>query len=106
MQAKGVNIIIQVWSDELAHVAQTYADKCYFGHNNLRNEEQKTFPYVGENLYITSSPTPDLASIVKGWYDEHHDYNYQENTCSPHKVCGHYTQVYRLTRKLCLLICI
>lgn len=79
-----------MWSNQLAQVAQSYADKCIFKHNPDRSEISK-YKYVGENLYVTTSRAPDLATIVKAWYDERHDYNYQKNTCSG--ICGHYTQV-------------
>lgn len=83
------------WSDDLAVVAQNYANKCIWGHNSARTTETKVltseFSYVGENLYATSSSTVDPTYAVENWDSEKKDYTYSSNTCSD--VCGHYTQV-------------
>ena len=80
---------MQVWSDELAKVAQTHAERCVFAHNADRSNMQDKFGYVGENLYIYSGAA-DYTSTIQGWYDEGTDYDY--NTVSCNAVCGHYTQ--------------
>ena len=85
--------MLQVWSAELADVAQNYAEQCIFEHNTDRTSQQSTFTYVGENLAITSSPSVNYTSLVRNWFDERDDYNYESNTCAGGAVCGHYTQV-------------
>ena len=79
-----------MWSDELAQVAQTYAEQCVFQHNPDRISQQNTFSSVGENLFAGSGPA-DYEAAVQSWYDEVADYDYALNTCGA--VCGHYTQV-------------
>ena len=79
-----------MWSDELAQVAQDYAEVCVFDHNSDRVSQQEEFSYVGENL-AAGSGDADYAQFVKNWYAEVEDYNYNSNTCDD--VCGHYTQV-------------
>ena len=85
------SLIIQIWSAELANVAQNYAEQCIFEHNSDRTSQQSTFTYVGENLAITSSPSVNYTSLVRNWFDERDDYSYESNICAD--VCGHYTQV-------------
>ncbi|NUP09102.1 MAG: Fis family transcriptional regulator [Polyangiaceae bacterium] len=69
------------WSDDLAAVAQAYAEQCVFEHSGGE---------YGENLYAnTGSTTPQ--EVVSGWVSEVADYDYASNECSG--VCGHYTQV-------------
>ena len=79
----------------LAGVAQTYANKCNWGHNGNRNAESKDsgFTNVGENLYMTTASTVDVKNVVQAWFNEKPDYNYNSKTCAAGKMCGHYTQV-------------
>ncbi|XP_048780979.2 peptidase inhibitor R3HDML-like [Ostrea edulis] len=83
------------WSDELAQVAQNYANKCIWGHNSARTSDTKAltsqFSYVGENLYVTSRSSVLPSSAVESWDDEKSDYSYGTQACTG--VCGHYTQV-------------
>lgn len=84
-------LLIQVWNDELASLAQNYAGQCIFDHNQLRSNQQSSFSYVGENLAISSSPRANYTRQIQGWNDEVVFYDYSANQCSD--VCGHYTQV-------------
>ena len=85
----------QQWSDELATIAQIYANKCTWGHN--KNRQTKTFSYVGENIFTTTGTVSNYGTVVQDWYNEVANYRYSSNTCDPGKVCGHYTQVSTLT---------
>ena len=84
-----------VWSDQLAAVAQNYADTCTWAHNPNRNA-QAGYP-AGENLYASSvsQTTEVLVSGTQGWYDEILGYNFATGSCDTSVVpmCGHYTQV-------------
>lgn len=91
-----VNVGPLVWDDDLAAVAQAWADSCtdneqpigLVDHNAGRSDN---YPgYVGENIY-GSSGTPSPTGAVELWASEEADYDYDSNTCSA--VCGHYTQV-------------
>ncbi len=82
-----------MWNDELAGVAQTYAELCVFEHNNNRQSQQNTFSSVGENLAAaTGTGSDDFPGFVQRWYDEVQDYNFETNSCNANAV-GHYTQV-------------
>nr|XP_022336098.1 repressed by EFG1 protein 1-like [Crassostrea virginica] len=77
------------WSDELATVAQNYANKCVYGHNPNKYEEAPSFEKVGENLYYNTTQVPPTRAVTY-WDNEKYDYDYDTNTCTD--VCGHYTQ--------------
>ncbi|MBK6512552.1 MAG: Fis family transcriptional regulator [Polyangiaceae bacterium] len=70
------------WSDEIAAVAQAYAELCVFEHSGGS---------YGENLYANAGQPGTVQDVVDGWVSEVADYDYESNTCSG--VCGHYTQV-------------
>ena len=91
-----LTLALQSWNDELATIAQDYANRCIWGHNPSRNSE--SFLYVGENIYVTTGTVSDYRSVVQTWYDEVADYHYSSNTCDPGKACEHYTQVSRGAR--------
>ena len=91
VQPAANNMQIMKWSDELATIAQNYANKCIWGHN--ANRMSKTFSYVGENIFTTTVTVSNYGTVVQDWYNEVDNYHYSSNTCDPGKVCGHYTQV-------------
>jgi pathogenesis-related protein 1 len=76
------------WSDELAGVAQRWAQKLLaadaFEHSN--ND-------YGENLYRINGPGASSTpmEVVNAWAAEHVYYRYANNSCTG--ICGHYTQV-------------
>ncbi|PNF13786.1 hypothetical protein B7P43_G12434 [Cryptotermes secundus] len=85
------------WDNELATVAQRWADQCSFGHDACRNVGRF---YVGQNVYQSStkgsSPNgqQDWQSAVQAWYNEVKDFS--KNSVSPFKYssgAGHYSQV-------------
>ncbi len=85
------------WNDNLAAVAQTWADNCSFEHNPNRTTQYNGLSgestSVGENLFVTSSSSTDAYEAVDAWAAEAADYDYGSNTCATGKVCGHYTQI-------------
>lgn len=70
------------WSDEIAAVAQAYAELCVFEHS---------MGEYGENLYANAGAPGTPQQVVDSWVSEVADYDYESNSCSG--VCGHYTQV-------------
>lgn len=87
----GLNAL--TWDDEAANVAQNYASQCVWAHNQDRGN-------FGENLYAAgvSSYSDEVVTemVVKGvgvWAAEEAYYDYESNSCTGGKVCGHYTQV-------------
>ena len=68
-------------------MAQNYAARCKFQHNPDRTGSQTTFCYVGENIFVGSGSV-DYTSVVKAWYKEGQDYNYETNKCVCVCVCA------------------
>ncbi len=95
------------WSNTLAATAQEWANflaspkgGCRLEHRPRKGKHARPF---GENLYQAfSSPKPPQLSpkeVVDAWGGESENYDANTHTCSPGKVCGHYTQmVWRDTR--------
>ncbi|XP_043572711.1 peptidase inhibitor 16-like [Chiloscyllium plagiosum] len=79
------NMLTMKWDGHLEKVAKKYASKCLWKHNINRGN-------VGENLFATNGPL-DPATGVEDWYLEIFDYTYENMSCTPGKMCGHYTQV-------------
>ncbi len=84
-----------IWSDELAQVAQNWANLLIsvgtFGHSADNR--------YGENLFEISGfgASSTAFDVVGAWAAESASYQYDTNSCS--RVCGHYTQiVWRQTR--------
>ena len=91
----GVAVAPLVWSDQLASVAQGWADQ-------LASEgrlHHRASPRYGENLYLISGGRATPNDVVGAWASEQADYDYRTNTC--HATCGHYTQiVWRSTKSV------
>lgn len=81
-----VNVAALRWSDELAAVAQAWADTLARRNCSL---EHSSGAY-GENLFAASAggSGPDA---VASWAEEKQDYDHGRSRCRG--VCGHYTQV-------------
>jgi uncharacterized protein YkwD len=82
-----------VWDESLATYAQEWANYLQ-NTNNCRMQHRQGSHRVkqyGENLAWASGKELEADEVIKMWYDEIKDYNYDFNTCSG--VCGHYTQV-------------
>ncbi|OWF37955.1 peptidase inhibitor 16-like [Mizuhopecten yessoensis] len=86
---RAANMLKMSWSNELATVAQSYAERCVWSHNAARSDAP-SFSYVGENLFLTSG-TYNGEGVVDSWVSEVKNYNYATLGCT--SVCGHYTQV-------------
>lgn len=91
-----VSVAPLTWDDDLAAIAQTWADSCTDNENPIglvdhNPNRSDNYPgYVGENIYGSGgTATPEGA--VGLWAAEEANYDYDSNTCSG--VCGHYTQI-------------
>lgn len=86
VEPPAADMIRMKWAEELALVAKEYATKCIWEHN----PEAKNS--MGENLFIGTGSL-DIEKALNDWFEEHEDYDYNNNTCSEDKMCGHYTQM-------------
>ncbi len=84
-----------VWSDEVAAVAQQWAETLLARGQFLH----RTKSVYGENLFEIDGAQASPERVVSEWASEAGNYNYVTNRCKG--VCGHYTQiVWRDSKKL------
>ncbi|MDC0712474.1 CAP domain-containing protein [Stigmatella sp. ncwal1] len=77
---------VLTWSETAASTAQKWVDGCRFAHNPNRGN-------FGENIAAATPGGLNTLGVVRTWAAEASDFDYARNTCSPGKVCGHYTQL-------------
>ena len=76
-----------VWSDQLAGVAQDWANHL-IATGGLSHRPNNRY---GENIYTISGGTATPSEVVDLWAKEARGYDIRSNSCSG--VCGHYTQI-------------
>ncbi|XP_067938980.1 cysteine-rich secretory protein 2-like [Watersipora subatra] len=82
------NMQKMVWDDEIASIAQRWADNCDFNHDKYR-----TIPgrfSLGQNLAL-GYRLWDTA--IQGWYDEVDVFTYGRESANVFSNVGHYTQI-------------
>jgi len=104
--AKGGKMPNLEWDDNLAELAQAWADQCIFEHDNhgstpLRRLEG--YGYIGQNIamstssYFSPESTTDVTGFVQDWFNEVKDLNkknvHKFDSATNKGVVGHYTQV-------------
>jgi pathogenesis-related protein 1 len=82
-----VGVAPLVWSDQLAEVAQDWANHL-IATGGLSHRPNNRY---GENIYTISGGTATPSEVVDLWAKEARGYDIRSNTCSG--VCGHYTQL-------------
>ncbi len=83
-----------IWDSKIATYAQKWAiflKKKYGCKMKHRSHLGKNTKKYGENLAWSRSIRMLPIDVVKAWYNEIQNYNYQKNSCNG--VCGHYTQL-------------
>lgn len=90
------------YSPELEASAQAWADNLKQT-NHCQMRHSKPEGHYGENLFWASALTwsdgrRELQKVsadvpVDSWGSEQRDYSYAKNSCTPGKMCGHYTQL-------------
>jgi len=96
------------WNDDLAEVAQRWADQCYPTENGKlkAHDTENTagqYDIVGQNQAFGSSSgpisDPGFVNTTQGWYDEVSDWpaanvgGYSKKGVPKGKMIGHYTQI-------------
>jgi len=101
-QPSASNMRKLVWNNELAAIAQRWADQCIFDHDPERSKFDGTS--VGQNVAIFKNSSRSsweeiqygLATSVQNWYDEVTDPGFSRWDINPFRFSsgtGHYTQV-------------
>lgn len=89
------------WDDELATIAQRWADQCTDGHDKERSVRRF---HVGQNVALTWTyeyeddllDEPDWDSQIYAWYNEVTEFHFKASSISPFqfsKKLGHFTQL-------------
>jgi len=97
------------WNDELAEVAQRWADQCWPTENgkskahDTKRGPSANYKQVGQNMATGASTapisSPGFEGMIQGWYDEVEDFPadnvsaFSKNGVPKGKMIGHYTQV-------------
>ncbi|XP_043288311.1 venom allergen 5-like [Venturia canescens] len=93
-QPAAKNMVPLRWSNELAGIAQTWADQCKFAHDSCRNTGNTQ---IGQNIVITSTTgklTSSLSDLVSSWYNEVSQFNKNEvKKYVFSRNTGHYSQL-------------
>jgi len=88
------NMLHMIWSDEMAAVAQAWANTCTWEHGMLYDCDGNR---VGQNLFIEASsggyPALNITRVTEAWASEKKDFTFSSGQCASGKMCGHYTQV-------------
>jgi len=85
------NMLRLIWVTFLASAAETWAAKCLWEPGHLEHGITAQYDTVGQNLYAGTHSTINLASVIRAWYDEKQDFNYDTSECALGKMCGNYT---------------
>ena len=86
------------WNEDLAQVAQKWADQCLFDHDTGDARKTPQFEHVGQNIYLQkiSKKVPGIKvkKAVKKWFGEVQDFD--EHQISPFEFTyntGHFSQL-------------
>lgn len=85
------DILEMTWDHKLAAKSQEWADNCELAYD----PKGCTFSYdsVGQDIYASFHSEEVLRNAITSWGEEKKYYNYDNNSCTPGQICGHYTQV-------------
>ncbi|KAJ1527884.1 hypothetical protein ONE63_007820 [Megalurothrips usitatus] len=93
-QPGAANMMEMTWDDELAAVAQRWADSCLPGHDHSRHVSRF---YVGQNIATSWTyprpnalgATPEFAKQITNWFNEVRGYSFRSTSSAT----GHYSQL-------------
>ncbi|XP_070575339.1 GLIPR1-like protein 1 [Ptychodera flava] len=77
------------WHDELAHMAQTWAENCVFDHGQPDHDLEE-YGRIGQNMWTGKHGR--VVNAVNSWYNEYRFYDFERHDCTEGKQCGHYIQ--------------
>ena len=84
---KYFGIHIQVWSEELALLAEGFAAKCNADFDTDHSPRFSTFDSIGRNFYVLSDldilNQVNYSTIVNTWFSESDGYSYDKTLGSP-----------------------
>ncbi|XP_064601885.1 cysteine-rich venom protein pseudechetoxin-like isoform X3 [Liolophura sinensis] len=87
---KAANMLKMSWDDEIAKIAEGWAENCLYDHDK---GSKRTIPgrfSVGQNL---ARGYKDWEAAVNGWYNEKDDFTFGMKSKNDFSATGHYTQM-------------
>lgn len=81
-----------IWGQDLAKIASDHAERCVYEHSSAPAPGAD----YGENIAFFGGDDPTFSTadlVVVAWASEVAFYTYEDNSCLPDEVCGHYTQI-------------
>nr|CUU99883.1 hypothetical transcript [Hymenolepis microstoma] len=85
------NMLAMKYSSEMEYLADTWARKCQFAYPS---ENNILYRNISQNIAISyGHPSVDFPLFISRWVKEKKNYDYERNSCTPGKTCGHYTQM-------------
>ena len=101
-----LSLSLQFWREELADIAQTYADECTLHPmaNSPRTEPViHSIRNIGQNVRVMTecNEETNLTQIMEEWFLQRFNYDYSTISCDEDESCANYLQVRFLTRTLC-----
>ncbi|KAK9511975.1 hypothetical protein O3M35_000526 [Rhynocoris fuscipes] len=92
------NMLQMTWDENIAKVAQQWADQCRFQHDQRRTEKTLSSYYIGQNIAIKwwspfepeDGSKADWSRHIRGWFNEVYKYPY--TGFFSHNI-GHFTQL-------------
>jgi len=100
---KAANMMELEWDEELAKIAQGWANQCFYEHDDCRQTSDGCYNSVGQNIAVrgvsrSKDAKVDWNEVVEAWYSEVKDYSAENaETFVPAKkgepAVGHFTQV-------------
>lgn len=88
------------WNDQIAFVAQTWAENCVFAHDDNWNRLVPGRYNLGQNLAKSTVKSP-WANMIRAWHNEVNIFTYAGDNSG--KTIGHYTQM--MSAKATLIGC-
>ncbi|XP_006820735.1 cysteine-rich venom protein latisemin-like isoform X2 [Saccoglossus kowalevskii] len=85
------------WNDQLADMAQTWAEGCKWEHGQPEMTEDPEYISIGQNMWKGGHTSVPRAT--QAWDSERKFFHYQDASCDDNQMCGHYTQVVWATSK-------
>jgi len=91
------NMRYMTWDDGLAYTSMQYAYDCKWEHSEKSERRGPVLKFDnGENLWSGSGIMAmefDPINAIDKWFIEYEFYEFENQTCVPGELCGHYTQV-------------
>ncbi|CAH8629339.1 unnamed protein product [Schistosoma rodhaini] len=88
-QPQAMSMLKLTWSHKLAEMAQEWALQCVPRRSNMTMRKGSKWTYVGQSIAFV----PKVRQAASVWFEQHKNYNFENNTCEANKTCADYKQL-------------